>query len=221
MMIYAVDIGSTLPRPKGSSFAWAMLRTREGIPEASTDPRALVDSLAADLRAGRSVALGLEAPLFIPVPEDVSRLSRARTGESNRSWSAPAGGYVATLAAHQAAWLLRELWTACGSICELTVDPYRWTHPPNEVPLLFVWEAFVSGPAHMDHSRDAVTAVMYFLKQKEKLHTAVTAENPLSLFGTAVLWSGWSNDLTWLHQPLLVLRPPAPWNGEFHRLTSG
>ena len=212
-MIYAVDVGSTLPGRDGIAFAWAKVPQEGGQPVANTDPTELASSAAADLCAGHSVALGFEAPLFIPVPKNVRRLSRRRENEGNRAWSAPAGGYVATLALHQAAWLLRELRSSCSETCELTVDPERWSHNGGQT-VLFCWEAFVSGEAHTVHMRDAATAVMYFQAEQQALETAVTAEDPLSLLGCAVLWSGWSTDLSWLHRPLVVLRPQAPWNGE-------
>jgi hypothetical protein len=212
-MIYAVDVGSTLAGRNGVAFAWAKVPREGGQPLVSTDPLDLADALTVDLGSGRSVALGLEAPLFIPVPMDVDRLSRGRENEGNRSWAAPAGGYVAALALHQAAWLLRRLHTTCRTVCDLTVDPKRWSQD-DERPVLFCWEAFVSGPAHTIHVRDAATAAMYFQSQQSELASAIRAEDPLSLFGCAVLWSGWSTDLTWLHRPPVVLRPGEPWNGE-------
>lgn len=210
-MIYAVDVGSTLSGRDGVAFAWCRVSDAGGVPVSATDISALADSLGEDLRSGQNVALGLEAPLFIPVPQETEKLSRGRENEGNRSWAAPAGGYVASLGVHQTAWLLRELHKRCGDRCELTVDPARWSTPNHDRPLLFCWEAFVSGPAHTDHSGDAATAAMYFQAHQYKLTTAVTAESPLSLFGAAVLWSGWSNDITWLHRSLLVLRPLEPW----------
>lgn len=217
-MIYAVDVGSTLNGRNGVAFAWAKVSLIGDHPITSIDPVELAYSVASDLSSGRSVALGLEAPLFIPVPADVNRLSRGRENEGDRSWAAPAGGYVATLALHQAAWLLGRIRAECDKRkCrefELSVAPARWLSDKGAQPVLFCWEAFVSGPAHTDHRGDAATAAMYFQAHQAKLITAVTAENPLSLLGCAVLWSGWSTDLTLLHRSLLVLRPDQPWRGE-------
>jgi len=213
-MIYAVDVGSTLEGRNGVAFAWAKVPRTGGQPVASADPSALLASITADLQSGHSVALGLEAPLFIPVPAEVDRLSRGRNGDGNRSWAAPAGGYVATLALHQAAWLLSGLRSSCSARCELTVDTARWTAPDPTRPVLLLWEAFVSGDAHTFHMHDAATAVMYFQTHQDALSTAVTAENPISLIGAAVLWSGWGTDTRWLHESILVLRPETPWNGQ-------
>lgn len=214
-MIYAIDVGSTLNGRNGVAFAWAKVPLIGGKPITSIDPVELAYSVALDLSSGRSVAFGLEAPLFIPVPADVNRLSRGRENEGDRSWAAPAGGYVAALALHQAAWLLARIRAECKcSEFDFSVDPARWSSDKGSRPVLFCWEAFVSGPAHTDHRRDAATAAMYFQAHQADLITAVTAENPLSVFGCAALWSGWSTDLALLHRSLLVLRPDQPWIGE-------
>lgn len=213
-MIYAIDVGSTLSGKKGTAFAWARVPPAGGVPLASQDLRALLDAITGDLHAGRHVALGFEAPLFIPVPDDETKLSRARAGEKNGAWSAPAGGYVATLALHQSAWLLRELRLRYPEGCAISVDPTRWSQRDGERSLLFCWEAFVAGPAHRGHRRDAATAATYFQARQGMLESAVAAENPLSLLGAAVLWSGWSTDVGWLHRPAVVLRPGEAWDGD-------
>jgi hypothetical protein len=46
---------------------------------------------------------------------------------------------------------------------------------------------------------------MHFFEHQSDLKTAVSAEYPFSLFGAAVLWSGWSTDNQWLRRELLVL----------------
>lgn len=102
-IIYACDIGSTLG--KQPSFAWARLVGGDDEPpEGGRSISQLVEHLSRDLASGATVALGFEAPLFIPVPpaERPECLSQRRENEGQRSWSAPAGRYVATLAMHQA-----------------------------------------------------------------------------------------------------------------------
>jgi hypothetical protein len=179
---------------------------------------ALADSIKEDFGAGRSVALGFESPLFIPVPFFPENLSRGRLGETNRSCLAPAGGYVTTLGLHQAAWILRAVHTAGVS---LTVDSKDWP-PPDHTRALFCWEAFISRGAKArcpDHHRirppgcdlcswadrtDAASAVNEFVIGKA---AEMMAEAPLSLLGTAALWSGWRVSKTILHQPTAVYMP--------------
>jgi hypothetical protein len=213
-MIYAVDVGSTLLRRGATAFAWCRVGDDGANPAASSCPRRLIQSIQAELEQGRSVALGFEAPLFIPVPGAEQQLSRSRQGEGNRSWSAPIGGYVAALGLQQVAWVLREL-HANASRCRISVDPADWHgRHRSKGPLLFCWEAFVTGAAHTSHRGDAATAAMRFQDQQANLESDVTADSPLSLFGAAVLWSRWDTNPEWLHRPLVVMRPTEPWEGD-------
>jgi hypothetical protein len=90
-LIYCADIGSVL---RGAIRLGADRPRRRRSRDTSwwhTEIIELVQSVADDLDAGRSLALGFECPLFVPVPEEALRLGMARAGETNRSWSARAG----------------------------------------------------------------------------------------------------------------------------------
>jgi hypothetical protein len=216
--VYAVDIGSTRTSPNGQpAFAWASVGKtplEQGV-RCSSDIEILAREIEEDFLAGYSVALGFEAPLFIPVPTDSKDLSRGREGDGNRSWAAPAGAAVATLGLHQSAWLLRRLVTVCSGV-PLLLD-YRLWLKRGDAPVLLLWEAFVSGEAHNeDHRRDAASAATYFLAHESDLaaKTACRAENPISLIGSASLWAGLSRDLSLLHSEVLVLKPPECFGGK-------
>lgn len=220
--IYAVDIGTTQNRrSSGVAFAWAAegrAASEKGM-ACSSDIEQLTVEVGRDLLAGRSVALGLESPLFIPVPDDPARLSCGREGDGDRSWAAPAGLAVTTLGVHQSAWILRRLAQQFSGSVQLTLDYHLWP-PREERPILLLWEAFVSGPAHRDHARDAATAAAYFLANERSLGSVAIgrAETPISLIGAAALWSGWSQDLNLLHTTTLVLRPPVSFEGDLYRV---
>ena len=182
----------------------------------SQNPDLLVQKIAEDLSLDRSVALGFEAPLYIPIPKLSSALSRARPGENSRAWSAHAGLSVASLGIHQAAWILREIRVKFEH-CRVTVDVSQWP-PSRGQATLFLWEAFVSNAAHSnDHRRDAATAVDFFVRHERELHIqhALTeVETPLSLIGAAVIWSKWSSDVDNLFRETLVLRPDSKFSGD-------
>jgi hypothetical protein len=215
-VIYACDVGTTRQGPHGPAFAWAKISPEEPTRvRVSQDIERLVADITSEIQKGKSVALGLEAPMFIPVPSSAENLSRGRAGEKNRSFAAPAGLAVASLALHQAAWILASLRSSCSRQCDFTTDWKAWP-PSDERQRLFFWEAFVSGKAHSDkHVNDAATAVTYFLFNERNLDqaNAVTAERPLSLIGTAALWSGWTDDVSVLHSPSLVIMPSQPFKG--------
>jgi hypothetical protein len=129
--VVTVDVGSTLlsERTKSRAFAWARVGLSPPIGMSSSqDPDLLVERLAEDLKNECSVALGFEAPLFIPIPQLSSSLSRSRSGEGPRAWSASAGLSVTSLCLHQAAWILREVRTQVTE-CAVTFDAAQW--PPE------------------------------------------------------------------------------------------
>ncbi len=216
---YACDVGST----RLGRFGWARVeRVSPGLDvRASSSIDILVRSIQGDLGSGdTAVTIGIECPLFLPVPDDAADLGRGRTGEGDRSCFAPAGGYVATLGLHQFAFILRRVKSKG---VKATLGWKRWA-PRHAVVL--VWEAFVSGPAHSraddagGHLRDAATAAVCF---EDAVAAARLGGNPvrvpdgtsppLSLAGLVLVWSGWSKDLRLLSQEALVVRPETPYSG--------
>jgi hypothetical protein len=173
----------------------------------SHDIEMLVQHLVDDMKRGTSIAIGFEAPLFIPIPTDAANLSKARSGEGDRAFAAPAGLSVTTLALHQTAWLLGRLRAQIPEHYRLTLD---WNEWGTKQTVLFLWEAFVSGPAHSTTDlADAATAAAAFCNAENDLDkwNAVTCERPLSLIGAAILWSGISEDLSLLKRRCLVIKP--------------
>jgi hypothetical protein len=215
--LYACDVGTTRSGAAGSSFAWAKIEPEDPARvRVSRDIERLVADISSEINVGKSIALGFEAPLFIPVPISADNLSRGRAGERDRSFAAPPGLAVTTLALHQAAWILASLREACIRECGFSTDWKAWP-PSSEKQVLFCWEAFVSGNAHSDtHVNDAATAVNAFSIHERNLDqaNAVTAERPLSLIGTAALWSGWTENQAMLHRSALVIKPSEPFKGQ-------
>jgi len=217
-VIYACDVGTTLSDPP--NFGWVRVeRTADGeppVPVGSRSIEALISSLKRDFDKGNSVALGLESPCFLPIPREANDLSRGRTGDGNRSCFAPVGAAVTTLGLHQATWILGRISSATVTH-EFTTDWRDW--PPGNRRLLLLWEAFVSGPAHSPDNNpleDAATAAVHFLEGERDLSdlNSVTAFPCLSLIHAAALWSGWTEDVTGLDKPLLVIRPDDQFQGE-------
>jgi hypothetical protein len=220
---YACDVGST----RKGNFGWARAE-RAGTHlevRASPDVDVLVKSILADLaNQATSVTIGIESPLFLPVPDDARDLGVGREGEKDRSCFAQAGAYVTTLGLHQFGFVLRR--TRRKGI-GATLDWKTWIPQPSTV--LF-WEAFVSGPAHSPrddaegHLRDASTAAAFF---DVALATARKAGNPvrvpggttpLSLAGLALVWSGWSQDVSLLSRDDLVVKPETAFTGNIVRV---
>lgn len=216
--IYACDIGSTRTR-KGQepAFGWARVVSSDPLQVVGSHfIDRLVEYIARDLEAGQSVAFGIEAPLFIPIPSKADDLSRSRVGEGARSFAAPAGLTVAALGLHQTAWILGALHKRCHGRVLFTLKWQTWPGP-HPVPVLLCWEAFVSGKAHAESGKqDAATAAVEFSQRQSDLSSAnaVRTERPLSFVGAAALWAGWADETTILHQPCLVIKPSSPYIGD-------
>ncbi len=215
LITYCADVGST----KSENFGWARVTGTPGQFEARTGTSIdrLIDSMAADLELG-AVSLGIEAPLYIPVPRDANNLSCGRPGEGSRSCFAPAGGYVTTLATHQSAYLLRELNDRSTEL-DVTVNLEHWQRSPTN---LFIWEAFVSQNAHTksdSHTDDAITAATVFHRQYREAGCQMddalpinpdSEDDRISLIGAAIIWAGIHTDLKLLKAPTLCVRPTRP-----------
>lgn len=205
-IIYVADAGSA---SKGN-FHWVASTSVE---KSSTDPRALAEAIATDLRSGKRVALGYESPLFVPADADVSSLGCARDGEcqvatGNRPFTAGAGAAVLATGIQSLAWVLREI----KNLLPETTASTRWNDFRASVCQLFVWEAFVSGSEKAyppSHSGDAALAIAAFRQVSANIDnpTRIRCPSAFSLAGAAILWSGLSGDLTLLAEPCVVLRP--------------
>lgn len=86
------------------------------------DVDGLCDALLADLTNGSKVALGFEAPLWLPLATNASQLGKARPGEP-MSWSGGAGATVLTYGIQQMTYVLHRLAAASTTPPTVTFDP--------------------------------------------------------------------------------------------------
>jgi hypothetical protein len=98
LVVACLDVGS--PRKTGwAVFADGKLRT-------GTEIATLAVELGGDLAIGRSIALGFQCPLYVPVRADPAELLQQREGEGGRPWSAAAGAGVLVAGLAQMRWLM-------------------------------------------------------------------------------------------------------------------
>jgi hypothetical protein len=213
-VVYAVDVGAP-----GSGLAWARVAPHAGqVLCGSTDYDLFLEQLVRDLRADLPVALGFEAPLFLPVASAIADLTRARRNEPG-PWSFGPGAYVTTVAIPLIALTLRHVRAEVDPPPRVSLDAERWLDPNVRGSSLLLWEAFVWGASHAREPnaaglradvQDAGTAVRAFLRweaTETREASGVTAQDPISTVGAALLWSGLDSDVRLLHQQTLVLRP--------------
>lgn len=204
LLVACADIGSV----RAGRFGWAA-RDHAGAWHDGSEPGGLADLVAASLHRTERIALGFECPLFVPVPQDPSRLTSARTGEGNRPWSAGAGASALATGLTEVVWILRRIrslaWGAEGFLA--------WDELDTSQSGVLFWEAFVTaGSKGATHRADARIAVEAFNARLDygPPESDVSCEHPHSLIGAAMLSTGWSTHLSVLSQPSIVIRATAP-----------
>ena len=175
----------------------------------------LCGDLAEDLLSANAVALGFEAPLWVPYADAAAQVGKARPGE-HPSWSAGAGATVLAYGIQQMTYVLHRLAAATNHAPPIaTLDPHELRVGTAQ---LLVWEAFVSGRAKdrsalEPHISDARAAGQEFTR---RWHTnSVTSDlgdvDAISLAGLALLLTGLRADLGVLASaPIVVCAPDRP-----------
>ena len=197
MLIACADIGSV---PAGN-FGWWCSTGQTG-----TLPSSLAVLVAEHLNRCIPVALGFECPLFVPLPDDETKLGKSRPGEGSRPWSAGAGSGVLATGLVQVAWVLKAV------LDELDVptDAFlNWQDFSNSGKGLYIWEAFVSGSgkstSHVGDAQRAGEAFVHALPNPLAVN-AINCITPVySLVGAALLRTGWSKNVHLLAQASLVI----------------
>lgn len=211
LQVFCADVGSIA----GGSFAWA--RRLPGTDNEEVHQPKSIESLAASvvqaLRAGEPVALGFEAPLFVPVPGDPKRLGKARPCDApSPSWSSSVGASVLATAMAQVPWTLRFIRE---EVPDLRVH-LQWPPFAEQQGGLLLWEAFVSGAAKGDtHEEDARSGVQAFCEQLPNPGDAGASatERPFSVVAAAAIWAGLDLPTQEMRSGCLLVRathPPDP-----------
>ncbi len=195
-LIAAVDIGS----PMAGRLGWAVL------PEHNSGQNiAELVALISDALLLGPVALGFEAPLWVPKRSDVMKVTKARQGEGTRSWSAGAGAGVLATGLAVIPYILSSI-RAASPTAVASLDYYN---PPTSPGCLLLWEAFVSANEKGDsHQDDALIAAKAFQRACIDLPAfqKLQPESCFNLLGAMLLRTGWSTDLSLLEAETLVVR---------------
>jgi len=200
--IFAVDVGS----PK--NFAWVSDAGQQG-----KDGDSLTAAITKSFATGRRIALGIECPLFIPVPLHWDAIGKARVGEGNRSWSGGAGATVTTYGLQEVAWTLDQLRRTGNAETPIFFSPESWLL--SSEPGLLLWEAFVTrtekGLDHKDDAARACRAFQQLLKRKawdEARNVKIcNGAQAFNLAALAAEWAGWQVEPDDYKSELLVVKP--------------
>ncbi len=158
-------------------------------PQASegTNIDSCVDTLALALDAG-PLALGFEAPMFVPMREHPAKLLSARSGECNkgvsRPFSAAAGASVLVTGLVVVSYVLAKLRRKVHE-GKATLN---WNPPPSDPGRLLLFEAFVTDqpktrdPRHIDDARLAVAAFQRGMVNPATFRSSVVEPRPALTF---------------------------------------
>lgn len=204
LTVTVVDIGAP-----GRNLGWAMDGpvTKDG-----DDLDACIKAVATGLRYG-PVALGFEAPMFVPFRNRAEILTKARQGESgpglpSRPFSASGGATVLVTALVVVPFVLNSL-RRLAPEANATLD---WRTPLRAPGDLLLFEAFVTNQRktadtrHVEDARLAVAAFRDGLRSPGGFVSAVSEPSLFSLLGATLLRTGWTTDLAVLSEPCLVVR---------------
>ncbi|SRR5258708_9513302 len=213
MRVAVIDIGKP-----GTNLGWAIDEPDDGDDDLDKCIETLIDSLGKG-----PVALGFEAPQFVPIRHNPATLTAGREGEfgpglPTRPFSAGAGAAVLVTSLVVVPYVLKCLREKLPH-ASATFD---WRHPLTKPGELLLFEAFVTDQrktATTRHFEDARLAIADFRRgmvSPERLKSSVTSDECMNLIGAALLRTGWSCDVALLSSPCLVIRSAV--KGEGYRL---
>ena len=163
--VCVIDIGS----PKLGNIGWSCLNVLNDEEVCGTDLNEMCRHLA-DLLSSSGVLLGLEAPLFVPLREDIMLATKGRLGEGRRPWSGGAGAQVLVINLPIMVYLFENInaalktyqVTSCqATSCQFHLNEKNFQANPCQI-LLF--EALVSGKDKgSSHIQDAQIMSRYCL----------------------------------------------------------
>ena len=104
MDIYCADIGSIT----SGNFGWYGLKS-DGTSASGQEIEELAELVLNGLNATKKVALGFEAPMFVPFRKDPETLTQKRKGETDKNWIGGPGATVLATALVQVPWVLKTI----------------------------------------------------------------------------------------------------------------
>jgi hypothetical protein len=196
--IAVIDIGAK------KNIGWAIDGPQIKESETGTDIEACVERLESVLKEG-PLALGFEAPMFVPLHRDASNLTRGRKGEGDRAFTSAVGSTVLTSGLVVVPYILGRLHERVPA----ATATFDWTTIPKGSHRVLLFEAFVTHQHAGDdspHIRDAKLAIAKFRDaMRDGFKTVICEPTCFNLLAAALLRTGWTADLTMLSQPCLVV----------------
>ena len=202
--VAVIDIGSPRRNNTGWAIVGAMSRTGTDLDEG-------ISTIASAVLSG-PLALGFEAPNFVPMRENPADLTRPRDGERDRAFSAGAGAAVLVTGTVVVPYVLGRLRRAAPS-ATATLDWQGWPHSDGASQQMLLFEAFVSNKSadratrHIDDAVLAAQSLQARLSRNEIIESDVKVDRAFNILGAMMMRTGWTDDASVLAQACLVIKP--------------
>ena len=178
--ICAIDIGS----PKKGNLGWCFIDVQNDQEYADSNLDNMFPHIINAINY-KGCILGLEAPLFIPVRQDLMLATNARKGEGGKPWSAGAGAQVLTINLPIMIYLFKRINSFNPNI-SYYLNRNGFTAKPMEIML---FEAFVSGTdkgsSHINDAQMMARSCVHYSKERKLPPCILEHEDHTEFFNLA------------------------------------
>jgi hypothetical protein len=178
--ICVIDIGS----PKLGNIGWCLLDTQLEKKYTGSDLDELFPLLLPIIKS-QGLILGLEAPLFVPIRQDILLATKGRRGEKRRFWSAGAGAQVLAMNLPIMVYIFSKIHFYSGQI-RCCLNEKTFSFAPDEI---MIFEAFVSGSDkgenHINDAEIMATSCLNHAKSGRLPSSILEIEEDTSYFNLA------------------------------------
>ncbi|MCX8500700.1 MAG: hypothetical protein ORO03_03260 [Alphaproteobacteria bacterium] len=213
MHIAVVDIGS----PKKGKIGWVIMDDKENFCCQGKSLGKFIDKIKAVIKKNEKIAIGFEAPLFVPKRMNEMELNCQREGEAGKSFSAGAGAAVLVTALTVIPFILSGIKEYNGQP-DVFFDFEKWQTAKAGI---FFFEAFVtskpkpkgsSKSSDIDDAKIAAKTALCRFNQCKSHESDVTVgkDESLNLLGAMLLRCGFSQDVSLLDKSCIVIKCNKP-----------
>ena len=201
----AIDIGS----PKLGNIGWALnsVHTNKSLTGKCLD--SLAEQICLDIEQG-AILLALDAPLFVPLREDIKLATKGRNGEGRSPWSAGAGAQVLAMNIPIMTYLFQKIFIIKPH-AKFVWEKECFVNKPNTI---FIAEALISGSVKGEtHIDDAIIMANYcsnftdYGKMPSSILLPEKNVKYLNLVAMSLLAIGAIEDHTLLRSELQIFKP--------------
>jgi len=203
--VCVIDIGS----PKLGNIGWCFIEASTEQIHTGQNIDDVVPLIAAGLQSN-GLVLGLEAPLFVPLREDLMLATKARKGEKRRPWSAGAGAQVLTMNLPIMTYLFKRIKIAYPNVEAFVNEDGFEAH----LAQMMVFEALVSGSdkgdSHVDDAQIMAKYCLTFSKDKVLPPSILEEEADIEFFNltsASLLRCGLFQNIETLHCKSPIYKP--------------